>query len=147
MIRAKKIEDFFSLFVRDFDLDYGRIGRTYFLKNPDFKVFEESNLSPFIAGLPLGEDNKFFEPSLFLLEILSKKSKNKVFLNKQAEWLFLCGRDAFLENIERNMADKDVFLVQNSLDENIGLGMKTKIKGKMMIKNLMDRGDFLRREK
>jgi ribosome biogenesis protein Nip4 len=98
-------------------------------------------------GMLLGREDDDFKPSLFLLETLSKKSKNKIFINDKAEWLFLCGRDVFLESIERDDSTDDVFLVQNELDENLGYGKKVRIRGKEIVKNMLDRGDFLRRER
>ncbi|MCC7574707.1 hypothetical protein KO361_03895 [Candidatus Woesearchaeota archaeon] len=146
MIRAKDLDEFVSFFVNDFSYKYVKVGKNYFLVNSFSDSFSDNNLSSFMIGSPLGKDNKFFEPSLFLLELLSKDSRNKVFINDQAEWLFLCGRDVFLDNVVKNQSSGDVFLVQNSKDENLGLGFKTKINGKVMVKNLFDRGDFLRRE-
>ena len=93
-------------------------------------------------GLPLGVKGKRFQPSLYLLEKISKETKNKVFINDKAEWLFLCGRDVFSKNIVEDNSSSELFLVQNCRDENLGLGMK---KGKL-VKNIIDRGDFLRRE-
>jgi ribosome biogenesis protein Nip4 len=146
MIRAKDLDEFVSFFVNDFSYKYVKVGKNYFLVNSFSDSFSDNNLSSFMIGSLLGKDNKFFEPSLFLLELLSKDSRNKVFINDQAEWLFLCGRDVFLDNVVKNQSSGDVFLVQNSKDENLGLGFKTKINGKVMVKNLFDRGDFLRRE-
>lgn len=145
MIPVKNIEDFLALFVKEFDFEYEKVGRKYFLKNHSAKFLKDTN-GAIMLGLPLGRENRFFEPSLFLLELLSKKTKNKVFVNSQAEWFFLCGRDIFPENIIRNKSKEKIFLVQNEKDENLGLGMNTKSKGKKIIKNLIDRGNFLRRE-
>ncbi|MFT4311176.1 MAG: hypothetical protein ACMXX7_00965 [Candidatus Woesearchaeota archaeon] len=93
-------------------------------------------------GIFLGEIKVTFKPSLYLLEWLSKRTENKIYVNDKAEWLFLCGRDVFIENIEKERIKSRIFLVQNEKDENLGLG----IEKESMIKNLKDRGDFLRRE-
>jgi len=145
MNTAKNLKEFLSFFVDDISFEYVQQGRSYFLKNPstDLKIEQ----TPLIEGLPLGREDNFFKPSLFLLELISKQTKNKIFINANAEWLFLCGRDIFLESIEKNNSKNKIFLVQNNKDENLGLGMKTKHKGKTIVKNLIDRGDFLRREK
>ncbi|MFW6282608.1 MAG: hypothetical protein ACOC1P_00950 [Minisyncoccales bacterium] len=142
---AKNIDEFINSFVKNPSFSYIKKGKSYFLKVDELNDFVDLKFSCF--SLPLGEDGKFFKPSLFLLELLSRESSNKIFLNDTAEWLFLCGRDAFLSNISKNNSKCDVFLVQNSRDENLGLGTKTKHKGKVIIKNIVDRGDFLRREK
>ena len=139
----KNIEDFLALFVKEELFEYEKKGREYCLKNKSFEGLDVSNSNTMLLGV----ERNFFEPSLFLLEQLSKKSKNKVFVNEEAEWLFLCGRDVFPSNIVKDASKEKIFLVQNERDENLGLGMKTKHKGKKIIKNLKDRGDFLRREK
>ena len=102
---------------------------------------------PIALSLPLAREKGDFQPTLYLLELLSKESENKIFLNDKAEWLWLCGRDAFPESVLKDKSSGEIFLVQNSRDENIGLGKKiTKGKG-TIIKNMADRGDFLRRER
>lgn len=140
----KKFEDFLKLFVKDDFLEFEKKGKHYYLKNDSLRVEGFENQS---HSLVLGSEKGFFEPSLFLLELLSGRTKNKVFVNEEAEWLFLCGRNVFLDNILKDASKEKVFLVQNEKDENLGLGIKTKVKGKKVIKNLLDRGDFLRREK
>lgn len=130
-------EQYLQLFTQEkIDIEYIRkdIYEKTFLKEVNGRI--ESK------GAYLGTQKKSFEPSLYLLERISKVSKNKVFVNKESEWLFLCGRDVFEKNILKNDATKHIFLVQNENDENLGLGMFTR----GMVKNLMDRGDFLRRE-
>ncbi|MFP4568046.1 MAG: hypothetical protein ACLFN8_03810 [Candidatus Woesearchaeota archaeon] len=144
----KTIDEFLNLFLLKPSFSYVKVGRDYFLDNDDFNLFlSNSSLRPVSQGGFLGRDDKFFEPSLFLLEYLSKYSKNKVFLNDEAAWLFLCGRDAFMSSIEKNNASSAICLVQNSFDENLGYGVISKHKGKKIMRNLKDRGDFLRREK
>ena len=139
----KNIDEFLKIFIDKPFFEYEKKGKTYFLKNKELEIQKQ----PIMPGLPLGKQDKFFEPSLYLLELISKKTKNKIFINKEAEWLFLCGRDVFPKNITRNEAKEKIFLIQNEQNENLGLGIKTKHKGKKIIKNLKDRGDFLRREK
>jgi len=144
MIKSKTIKEFVNLFVNTPSFKYEVIGKEVFLVNDSFSKFKE--LNPLMKGISLGKQDKVFMPSLYLLELLSKESNNKVFINKKAEWLFLCGRDVFPESVLKSKTKNTIFLVQSELDENLGLGMKTKHKGKSIIKNLMDRGDFLRRE-
>jgi ribosome biogenesis protein Nip4 len=92
-------------------------------------------------GLCLGsEKNSRFIPSLALLSLLSKISGKKAIVNKKQEWLFTNGRD--LATRGKTRFHEGLVLVQNCFDENIGLGEFQK-KG---IKNLIDVGDFLRRE-
>ncbi|PIN80115.1 hypothetical protein COV13_04060 [Candidatus Woesearchaeota archaeon CG10_big_fil_rev_8_21_14_0_10_32_9] len=140
--------DAFSSKFSNEHLDYIELKRNFFLESAELKNLRENiPFEPLSSGLFLGKDEKSFKPSTALLEILSKSSTNKVFINDKAEWLFLCGRDAFKESIIKNRSFSEPFLIQNERDENLGLGSFFK-KGKMeFVKNAFDRGDFLRREK
>ena len=116
------------------------------IKNKHYFFEKEIHPRAISAGLYLGSEGKEFKPSLALLEILSPKTQNKVFVNSKAEWLFICGRDVFMNNVVKDKSEEDVFLVQNEKDENIGLGKKKKEREGIVIKNLLDKGNYLRRE-
>ncbi len=141
------LEKFSKKFTNEF-IDAVEIKRSFFLESNSLKEVRDSvSLEPLNSGLFLGKDDFVFRPSAAFLELVSKSSSNKVFINEKAEWLFLCGRDVFTENVVKNKSSFDLFLVQNERDENLGLGKFVK-KGKQeFIKNVFDRGDFLRREK
>jgi len=120
----------------------------YYLVNPELRGIKNIvSENEFSMGIPLGKKGKQFEPSAFLLELLSGMSDNKLFVNQKAEWLFLCERDVFPESIIKDNARGKLFLVQNERDENLGLGRKVKKDNKLLIQNVFDRGDFLRRER
>ena len=81
--------------------------------------------------------------------MLSKDSKKKLYVNKKAEWLFLCGRDLFGSSIKRSDVKKGLVLVQNEKDENLGYGKITlplSNKDRIVVKNILDRGYYLRKE-
>lgn len=125
--------------------------RTININNDEYETNQETaeliqkiKAKPYSAGLPITRKGK---PTIYSLEKQAKETKNKVYINKKAEWLFLCGRDVFWENVAKDDSEKDIFLVQNELDENLGLGKKDRKGKKIIIKNLKDRGDFLRRER
>ncbi|MGV8169629.1 MAG: hypothetical protein ACP5N3_06260 [Candidatus Nanoarchaeia archaeon] len=137
-------------FVKNFTdekIKYVKKGKKYFLMNDEIEKLDASLGNSISSGIILGEDKESFKPSIYLLELLSSKSKNKVFVNEKAEWLFLCRRDVLPEGILRDESTEEVFLVQNSRDENLGLGKKMKRNNQSFIKNILDRGDFLRRER
>ncbi len=130
-------------------LEATAIGRKFFEAREDLlSIKEKIGMQPHSIGLPLGERTRNgFKPSLHLLERISEESDKKVFVNDKAEWLFLCGRDILSKSITRDEASNRWCLVQNEKDENLGLGEK-QVKGKkVVVKNIFDRGDFLRREK
>lgn len=117
--------------------------RFYTADKPLLDLASKIDKEPYAIGAFLGEiKNNKFCPSIALLELLSELSDRKVFVNGKAEWLFLCRRDVLRQSIMKSNAKQGLVLVQNEHDENLGYG---EIKGKI-VKNLLDRGDFLRRE-
>lgn len=124
-----------------------------FLLNKKQKKYEKEF---FYAGIYLGRIiNRKIIPSLVLLSILSRNKANKVILNNKASWLFICGKDIFLEGLigfEGAIKKGDLSLVLNSYNDCLGYGKVTsnidqKESNKIFLENLLDIGDFLRREK
>ena len=129
-----------------FKIDSVKYGKKHYLVDDSLDV----DLIPKSIGVFLGEESKEFKPSLALLELIAKKSDRKIFIDDKAEWLFLCGRDLFGKSIKKANVSEGLLLVQNLRDENLGLGKvvnNLKIKDKVVVKNVIDRGDFLRRER
>ncbi len=125
---------------------------SYYLLNTRVKKIMRSDF--FYSGLYLGtvKDGVFF-PSFNLLNMLLDVAKNKVFLNRKAAWLFICGRDVFKKGITKVYGSQnkgDYTLVLNEFGECLGFGRiseKLTIQVDMVvINNLLDVGDFLRRE-
>jgi ribosome biogenesis protein Nip4 len=110
----------------------------------------------FYAGAYLGtvKGSSFF-PSFLLLKMISEKKANKLIVNKKTAWLFICGRDIFKKGIFKGNKLKkgDYALILNERNECLGFGKMTcnlweKIDArKVVVKNILDIGDFLRREK
>ncbi|MFH1589125.1 MAG: hypothetical protein ABIB43_00995 [archaeon] len=120
-------------------------GREYFLVELEQeKLSKEIDKEIFSKGILLGEMKKRFKPSPALIDLLAKLSNRKAFITKDAEWLFLCGRDVFESSIVKKNVDEGVVLVQNERDENLGFGLLEKKKGRFMIKNILDKGAYLR---
>jgi len=151
-----------SLFCADFGLteeDLGtvlRIRRRCFLidsSNHDLLELQETlkkrKIDLFGVGVYLGEEKKVFEPSPALIELLSARTKeHKAVVDEKAEWLFLCGRDIFAKGIaEKAVSTRNgLVFVMNSQGENLGYGKLVK-EGNVAIKNILDRGFYLRRER
>lgn len=122
-------------------------GRKEFLVPGPLKEFTSRvPLDPVSIGVPLGETTpKGFRPSFALLDLL-KGSSRRVVIGDEAEWLFTCGRDAFVDKVLEEHDSAGVFLVLNRRGEVLGLGRKERDGKRFVIKNLFDRGDFLHRE-
>jgi len=115
-----------------------KIGSNYFLISPQQKPLAKKN--PVSIGLFLG-GGKNFKPSINLLQLIKPKTNNRVFLKKNKEWLFVCGKD--ISEFDGILGHSKHKLVLNRQDEVLGYGEMQK--GKLL--NKFDLGDFLRREK
>jgi len=135
------------------DFVVNKAGRYFLLNEALLKVAQRDF---YYAGTYLGKvkKGKFF-PSFNLLAILARGEANKIVVDKKASWLFICGRDIFRKGILAVYGSRkkgDHALVLNELGECLGfgkiissLGEETK-KTEVAVKNVLDIGDFLRRE-
>ena len=151
-----RIKDFVSRFQTRISLDKNLLVRRrdrYFLLNDSLKRLISKDF--FYAGTYLGKTKrgKFF-PSFNLLRMIVGKKANEVIVGKKTEWLFICGRDIFKQGITEVMGSKrkgDYTLILNQQGECLGFGKilcnLDKAKDGVVIENISDIGDFLRREK
>ena len=125
----------------------------YYLLNPRLKKVMQADF--YYAGLYLGKigPNGGFFPSFNLLNMLISVAANKIIIDQKASWLFICGRDVFRSGLVKVMGSKrkgDVTLVLNEFRECLGFGSVADgladSKEKVAIRNVLDVGDFLRRE-
>lgn len=151
--KYKNFEEFIQIFEKPSFLEEIQTedNKYYILPDKVQEIKENISRSTFSSGLFLGEKKKGnFTPSLALIELLAKETqkKNKVpkiVIDKKTEWLFICGRDVFKKSIsEEDKYTKNGYVfLQNQKDENLGIGL---VQGNMIL-NILDKGDFLRREK
>jgi 60S ribosome subunit biogenesis protein NIP7 len=127
-----------------------KIGRQFFYVADEAKrTMKQIKIDPYSAGLFLGEEkDRRFKPGFPLLDLISKRTERKVVVNKKGETMFLYGKNILEESIMKKgpECDSGLVLVQNEDDETLGYGEAKIDKGTRIIKNLLDRGDFLRRE-
>lgn len=151
------ISDFMGKFNTSVSLDQDLIvkksGR-YFLLNRNLEHLITKDF--FYAGLYLGKvKDKMFFPSFNLLAMIAQTDANKMTVDRKTEWLFICGRDIFKKGItstSKSGRKGDYTLVLNRHGECLGFGkisldMDDSDKNKVVVKNIADIGDFLRREK
>ena len=126
----------------------------YFLVNKSLRGYIHKDF--YYGGTYLGKvkKGKFF-PSFNLLVILARGDANKIFVDKKAAWLFICGRDIFRRGIltVRGSRKKGAHtLMMNEFGECLGFGKivcrldEEAKKTEVAVKNISDVGDFLRRE-
>jgi len=152
----KEINDFASLFGSSLKLDEEltvRKQNRIFLINETLKKTAPKNF--FYAGTYLGRivKDKLY-PSFELLTMIARKKANEIILDKKTEWLFICGRDVFKQGIVKTIGPGrkgEHVLVLNDHNECLGYGRilcdLERTKSGLAVKNILDIGDFLRREK
>jgi len=124
----------------------------YYLLSPKLQKIIRKDF--YYAGLYLGKVKKgIFFPSFNLLNMIAKDG-NKMTVDRKAAWLFICGRDIFCRGMTKVQGSKrngDFTLILNEFGECLGFGMivgdfeKAK-KNDVCVSNVLDLGDFLRRE-
>ncbi|MEM3378147.1 MAG: hypothetical protein QXV09_03895 [Candidatus Bathyarchaeia archaeon] len=135
------------------DFVVNKAGRYFLLNEALCKVARKDF---YYAGTYLGKvkNGKFF-PSFNLLAMLAKGDANKVIIDGQAAWLFICGRDIFRRSIIAMYGSRKKgahTLVMNEFGECLGFGkivcsLDETVQGdEVTVKNVLDVGDFLRRE-
>jgi len=156
----KHIEDFAHRFGVKIILDQSLLVEShhrYFLLKPGLKELASRN---FISvGLYLGRTRRGkLSPSFNLLRMIAREKSNKTFVDERTAWLFICGRDIFARGIMKirgRTRRGDYTLICNHRDECLGFGEmlyddEAQIRSAMnkpVISNILDIGDFLRREK
>ena len=152
------IGDFVNRFNSSMSLDERLVVKSqsrYFLLNDRLKRLVSKDF--FYAGVYLGkEKDGVFFPSFPLLTMIAKGKANRVMVDEKTEWLFICGRDIFKQGvigIEGSSRRGDYTLVLNKHGDCLGFGKilcnmdEEAGKQKVIVRNISDIGDFLRREK
>ncbi len=138
------VDEFTAKFTTE-KISFIQLRRDFFHASDDLLKFKESiPFEPFACGTFLGSGNPF-NPSNALLDWLNERTENFVVVDKKSAWLFLCGRDVFASSIVKRQASTGPVLVRNQQGELLGYGELTNNK-KIPLKNILDKGDFLRRE-
>jgi len=154
----KLIEEFVDRFKTSVRFDESLIVKKhnrYYLVAGNLRGFVQEDF--FYAGTYLGKvKHGIFFPSFILMAMLAEKKSNKIVVDDKTAWLFICGRDIFkrgIQNVLGSMGKGDYALIVNRHDECLGFGRilhnigEVREKSKVVVKNVSDIGDFLRREK
>jgi len=150
----EEIYDFTKLFGANLSLDEDPV-----LKKRDRYFFIDNALEKLpgnfvYAGVFLGKTVKSkFSPGFELLRMIAGTEANRVVVDGRTEWLFVCGRDIFKQGIIRILGSGrkgDHVLVMNDHLECLGYGIIVvdldKVQRGLAVQNILDVGDFLRRE-
>ena len=158
MSSMKEIMDFANRFDARISLDTCSIvtkqGR-YFLVSERLKPLIRKDF--FYAGAYLGKvKNRIFFPSFILLSMIAKGKANKIVVDDKSAWLFIVGRDIFKRGIVKVTGLKRrgyYTLILNRHNECLGFGRilrnldEAVDRNEVVVRNIADIGDFLRREK
>lgn len=154
---TKEIKEFTARFNTTLALDETSIvknrNRYYHLSK---KLKQQAPKDFFYAGSYLGtvKGSGFF-PSFLLLSMIAETKANRLVVDEKTAWLFICGRDIFKKGIlkDANLKKGSYTLIMNERNECLGFGeIAYNLRGyadedKIAVKNILDLGDFLRREK
>ena len=153
---TRPLNDFIRLFDANLMLDETLVaekGNRYYLLNEDMQGFIREDF--LYAGTYLGETRgRRFMPSFMLLAMIAETARNKTYVDGKTAWLFICGRDIFRRGIAKMTGAtgrSNCTLVMNEFDECLGFGrvisdLNEKAQT-VAVKNVVDIGDFLRRER
>ncbi len=138
----------------------GRTVKEAYALSKDLAKFLELYKLDFVsAGIKVGEvGSRRFRFSLEGAFYLVKRNRKKVYVNEKGEMLFLYGRDIFAESVvevTEDVRENDVVFVCNTKGDVLGIGrarfdagrMKEVAKDRVVVENLVDRGEYLRKEK
>jgi ribosome biogenesis protein Nip4 len=150
------LKDFLNQFGVNLDLNEKLMiekENRWFLLNENLRELITDSF--FYAGTYLGKvKHTTFFPSFILLGMIAEKKGNKILVDTRTEWLFVCGRDVFRQGVlkvQGSTEKGEYALVLNQHGECLGFGKILrdidKGKGKVVLRNISDLGDFLRREK
>ena len=130
-------------------LDVHRLGRNFYQAEERlWEIKSGVTRDIYSLGLFLGEEKTGFNASPALIDLISKfpdAQSKKIFVNRKAEWMFLCGRNVLSDSIANNPNNlsEGLALVQNEKDENLGYGL-FKMEDTLIIKHILDKGRYLR---
>jgi len=154
----KEILDFTAQFKATINLNEKLVvkrKKRCFLLNENLK--SQLHEDYYYIGIYLGKtkEGRFF-PSFNLLAMMARGRARKIVVDRKTEWLFICGRDIFKRGILRttdSMRKGDYTLVVNQHGECLGFGRllcnvdEEVDRQKVIVRNISDVGDFLRRER
>ncbi len=131
----------------------------YALSKDLYKFLELFKIDFVNAGIKVGEVGS--RRLRFTLEgsfYLAKRERKRVYVDEKGEMLFLYGRDIFARSVVRvtdDVRENDIVFVCNEKGDILGLG-KSRFnadryerveKDRIVVENLVDRGEYLRKEK
>ncbi len=158
----RTVFDFINQFTRKQVLDEKNLHlidetKIYLVNKHLRDVAAKISLEPFMIGIYLGKSKgKTFFPTFPLLNMIKYNTSSRVWIDKPTEWLYICDRDIFSKGITKATGHTEkggIPLILNRYGEVLGFGKIIKKltqktdPDEVVVNNILDIGDFLRREK
>lgn len=132
-----------------------KIGKRYFYDPHNLmQLAQEQKFDVFSVGLYLGEEKNDFRPTSALIELLSRYNDKRVVVGSKAAWLFLCNRDILMDGVLEagTFSHNEIVFVADHNQNILGIGkivspFNASFRNKTYVKNILDKGEYLRREK
>lgn len=129
------------------------VGKRHFLdpcrvatRIPDWDIFS--------LGIYLGEERRGFRPTSAFIDLVARKVDRRVVLSDKAVWLFLCGRDVLMEGVMKTdeYGKNELAIISDFEGNTLGYGrikaaFEPRKRSVAYVKNLLDKGEYLRRER
>jgi|Deesub1362A_J573_1020465.scaffolds.fasta_scaffold00236_8 60S ribosome subunit biogenesis protein NIP7 len=161
-LRAHGSEDFTEKY-RLIVVERGGVREVYALSPELYELTKRGEdifrkMSIISIGLKIGEVGKRFRFTLEGAFFIAKKKKKRVYVNSKGEMLFLYGRDVFSGSVMKateDIRENDLVFVCNTHGDILGLGrsrydgdrLRSVEEDRVAVENLVDRGEYLRKEK
>jgi ribosome biogenesis protein Nip4 len=134
--------------------DSVRVGRRWYADPHNLLgIAQQKGWDIFSCGIYLGEERGGFQPTSAMLDLLPKAPK--IIVDEKSAWMVLCGKDVLMEGLQ--LAGKrergDLVLITDMQGRVLGYGkvsvdaFNRKAKHRQYAKTLLDRGEYLRRER
>jgi ribosome biogenesis protein Nip4 len=150
---VRTLQEFCAQFGCEPPKDTVKLGRRWFCDPHGIAAWaREQGWDTFSAGIYIGEERGAFKPTSALLDTFEGAPRTVV--DEKAAWLIVCGKDVLMEGV-RVPSDAPVRSMTLIADEDghvLGCGEvraehNRKAKHRMYVKTLLDRGEYLRRER
>lgn len=153
--KSRTFAEFCNMFTPHPLPDVVKIGKRYFYDPQGLlKLAEERKWEAFSVGMYLGEEKGDFRPTSALIDLLAARNDKRVVVGSKAAWLYLCGRDVLMEGVLEpgTYHSNELVFVADHNGNVLGYGkvfgtFNASWRNKIYVKHILDKGEYLRRER
>jgi ribosome biogenesis protein Nip4 len=133
--------------------DVVNVGKRWF-HDPLHLLAQTQGWDVFSIGRFIGEERKGFQPTSAFVDLVAARDERRVIVEDKAAWLFLCGRDVLMASVreEGPFSPNQLAIVADREGNVLGYGkivapFSRKMRNKVYVKHVLDKGEYLRRER